>query len=77
MSYVRTIRSCEPPTGSIAVDVYAVLECFGVTCPAIQHAVKKLLCAGERGHKDRLTDLQEAVVAVVRAVELERGRRKP
>ena len=35
-----------------AVDVYRVLELFDVSSPAIQHAVKKLLCAGGRGHKD-------------------------
>ena len=57
--------------GDCRHDVYDVLDAFGVTCPATAHAVKKLLCAGQRGHKDRLTDLQEAAAALTRAVELE------
>lgn len=57
------------------VDVYAVLEAFGVTCPARQHAIKKLLCAGLRGKADELQDLTEARDAVDRAVELQQGRK--
>lgn len=56
---------------TVAVDVYDVLTAFGVQCPATAHAVKKLLCAGQRGGKDRLTDLNEAKLAIERAVELE------
>lgn len=57
--------------GNIAtVDVYDVLKAFNVTCPATQHAVKKLLCSGLRGHKDLQTDLIEAKESIVRAVEL-------
>lgn len=57
------------------VDVYDVLAAFDVTCPATQHAVKKLLMAGRRGHKDALQDLQEAQQSVARAIgmEMERG----
>lgn len=55
---------------NVPIDVYQVLVAFGVTCPATGHAVKKLLMAGKRGHKDRVTDLQEAAEAVGRAVEL-------
>lgn len=57
--------------GNIAtVDVYDVLKAFNVTCPATQHAVKKLLCSGLRGHKDLQTDLIEAKESIVRAIEL-------
>lgn len=56
------------------IDVYDVLVAFGVTCPARQHAVKKLLCAGLRGKGDSVQDLEEAVQAVERAVSLERDR---
>ena len=49
-----------------AVDVYRVLELFGVVDPAIQHAVKKLLVAGELGHKDMAKDVQEAIDSLVR-----------
>lgn len=55
---------------SVEVDVYAVLVAFGVTCPATQHAIKKLLCAGGRGKGDRVSDLTGALAAVNRAVEL-------
>lgn len=55
---------------TLEVDVYDVLKAFGVTCPARQHAIKKLLCAGNRGHKDLTTDLDEAINSVHRAKEL-------
>ena len=54
----------------LTVDVYTVLLAFNVACPATQHAVKKLLMAGQRGHKDTRTDLQEALHAIERAIEL-------
>mgnify|MGYP000694617326 CR=1 FL=1 len=63
----------KPFPGGGRHDVYDVLVAFGVTCPAVAHAVKKLLCAGQRGHKDRLTDLREAMTALARAAELERS----
>jgi hypothetical protein len=52
------------------IDVYDVLVAFNVTCPAIQHAVKKLLCTGIRGHKDSAQDLIEAKESIARAIEL-------
>lgn len=55
---------------SATVDVYDILKSFNVTCPATQHAVKKLLCSGLRGHKDLQTDLIEAKESIVRAIEL-------
>jgi hypothetical protein len=51
-------------------DVYDVLEAFGVKCPARQHAIKKLLCAGLRGAKSELADLVESRVSIDRALEL-------
>jgi hypothetical protein len=52
------------------VDVYDVIAAFEVTCPAIQHALKKLLCTGSRGHKDAAQDLIEASNSITRAIEL-------
>jgi hypothetical protein len=43
------------------IDVYRVLELFEVTNPCLQHAIKKLLCAGTRGSKDVEQDVQEAI----------------
>lgn len=52
------------------VDIYAVLRMWDVRCGATQHAIKKLLCAGGRGAKDRETDLLEAIASIKRAIEL-------
>ena len=57
--------------GKEIVDVYDVLMAFNVTNPATQHAIKKLLMPGNRGHKDKLTDLKEAYQSIARAIELE------
>src|SRR6056297_96055 len=52
-------------------DVYDVLKAFDVRNPAIQHAIKKLLMPGKRGHKDKIQDLLEAKKSIVRAINLE------
>ena len=39
----------------------ALYQAFNVTDPACQHAIKKLLCMGLRGHKDVITDLDDAI----------------
>jgi len=54
-------------------DVYRVLKAFGVTCPALQHAVKKLLMPGQRGSKDQLQDLEEALLSVSEAIAMARA----
>lgn len=51
------------------MDVYSVLDAFDVTDPGIQHAVKKLLCAGIRGKASRAQDIKEAIDALSRALE--------
>ena len=63
--YQRNIRG-------VTIDVYDVLNEYVVTCPATQHAVKKLLMAGQRGPKTVLQDLEEAKQAIERAIELEK-----
>ena len=60
------------PCKGITLDVYDVLQAFAVTNPATQHAIKKLLCAGLRGHKDKMQDLTEALKSIERAIELEK-----
>ena len=49
-----------------AVDVYRVLELFNVVDPCLQHAIKKLLCAGGRGTKGMDQDVREAIDALGR-----------
>lgn len=56
----------------VQIDVYDVLKAFNVHCPALQHAIKKLLKPGSRGHKDKDTDLEEAIQSIKRAIELEK-----
>lgn len=53
------------------IDVYDVLDAFNVTNPATQHAIKKLLVPGERGHKSLEDDYKEAYDSIARAIELE------
>lgn len=52
------------------IDVYRVLELFDVDNPCIQHAIKKLLCAGERGHKSTRDDVDEAILCLQRWQEM-------
>lgn len=59
------------------IDVYGVIETFGLTCPARQHALKKILLAGEHGKNDTIADLEEARDAIARAIELEEQRQVP
>lgn len=57
--YNRTMTNTHGST--MTVDVYDVLRAFDIRDPALQHALKKLLCMGLRGHKDIGTDLNEAI----------------
>jgi hypothetical protein len=77
--YFRPIKGAKEFSngdGSVTakVDVYAVAETFGVTCPARTHALKKILLAGDRGKNDTIADLDEARDAITRAIELEEQR---
>lgn len=61
------------PDGLAHVDVYAVLKLFECNDAAVAHAIKKLLCAGKRGAKDRGKDLQEAINSITRALDLDKA----
>lgn len=43
------------------IDVYRVIELFGITDSCLQHMVKKCLVAGGRGHKDIGKDIQDII----------------
>lgn len=62
--YTKTIRG-------VSVDVYDVLQAWGVSNPALQHLIKKALQCGQRGHKDSAQDLQDIIDSAIRAKELE------
>ena len=68
--YTRPITGA---CGTTDVDVYDVLKAFDVTCPALQHLIKKALCVGIRGHKTRTQDLNDILSSAQRAVELNDG----
>jgi hypothetical protein len=72
--YLRKILPADGIGNPIYIDVYSVIEAFGVTCPGRQQAIKKLLCAGLRGKGDELADLIGADAALSRAIELQRAR---
>lgn len=55
------------------IDIYRVLELFGVTDPCLAHAAKKLLVAGGRGAgKDQNLDVCEAVDSCQRFLQMGR-----
>ena len=47
------------------------LTCLACSNPCVQHAVKKLLCSGQRGVKDTRQDVQEAITSLVRCLEMQ------
>ena len=53
------------------IDVYDILHAYQVTNPGDQHAIKKMLMPGKRGHKDAEKDRAEAIQSLQRAIELE------
>lgn len=62
------------PCKGVTIDVYDVLKAFNVTCPALQHLVKKALAVGQRGHKDASEDLKDILASAKRAIELSEGK---
>lgn len=54
-----------------SIDVYRTLELFGVTDQPLGHAIKKLLCAGQRGAgKTFEQDVREAVDTLNRRLQM-------
>lgn len=57
-------------SGNCVIDVYRVIDAYGIQCPAVAHALKKLLCTGTRGYKDYPQDLVEAIRSIEEALAL-------
>lgn len=70
----RMLSAYSTDKNFVEVDIYCVLQAFEVTCPATQHAIKKLLCAGLRTKGDRMADLVGAMAALNRAIDMEQQR---
>ena len=64
----RTRVGCDDLT---VADIYDICEHYcHDNSGATQHAIKKLLCPGKRGHKDELKDLREAVFSINRRIAI-------
>lgn len=64
--YHRTINGA-------TLDLYDIAEAYGIDSHRIFHAVKKLILAGRRGHKDREQDLREAIVSIQSELQKMKG----
>jgi len=53
----------------VKLDPYRILEIYNITCPAQQHAIKKLLRAGN-SVKDLKQDVQEVIDTLQRKLEM-------
>lgn len=51
----------------VEIDVYRVLDAYNTGSASIDHAIKKLLCTGLRGHKDFVTDIDNAIESLEEA----------
>ncbi|WP_428615792.1 hypothetical protein [Pseudoalteromonas sp.] len=51
----------------VEIDVYRVLDAYNTESASIDHAIKKLLCTGLRGHKDFITDIDNAIESLEEA----------
>lgn len=52
------------------IDVYRIIDLWKITDPCDQHALKKILCPGERGHKDIIQDTQDVIDTMQRKLEM-------
>ena len=53
------------------LDIYRILSLYNVTNPCLQHSIKKLLCAGKRGVKNQIQDINEAMQSLKRFLEMQ------
>lgn len=72
--YLRTINPADGEGSPIRVDIYCVIEAFNITCPALQHALKKILACGQRGKGSKIDDIHGVFDAMWRALELQKQR---
>lgn len=75
----RPSRAADPYAGQqiagIRLDPYRVADLYQIHSPPIQHALKKLLRFG-RSHKDRATDIAEAIASLQRWQEMQQENRR-
>lgn len=56
--------------GGVKLDPYRILIQYGITHPALQHAIKKLLRAGNDPHQSLIEDIDEVIGALTRLKEM-------
>lgn len=54
------------------IDVYRIIDLYQLHDPCFQHALKKILVPGERGHKDLKKDIQDIIDTMQRKLEMMR-----
>ena len=54
----------------VEVDIYRVLDAYKTGSASLDHAAKKVLCAGVRGHKNFITDIDNAIESLQEAKAL-------
>lgn len=54
------------------LDIYRILQIYEVDDHALGHAIKKLLCAGKRGNKNKYQDVVEAIKSLDRWLDMKR-----
>ena len=53
------------------LDIYRILKLYEVSDPCLQHAIKKLLCAGKRNIKNQTQYINEAILSLKRFLEMQ------
>jgi len=52
------------------IDVYRIIELYELHDPCFQHALKKILVPGARGHKDLTKDINDIIDTMRRKLEM-------
>lgn len=52
------------------IDVYRIIDLYELHDPCFQHALKKILVPGARGHKDLINDINDIIDTMQRKLEM-------
>jgi len=52
------------------IDVYRIIDLYELHDPCFQHALKKVLVPGQRGHKDLTKDINDIIDTMKRKLEM-------
>ena len=55
---------------TLKLDPFRIAEIYGMTDFALLTVLKKVLCAGNRGHKDLRKDIEDCICALERKIEM-------